>query len=77
MEARHTEETLIVSIRDNGKGIADYNFDRALGQFRQIGPSAGSGLGQPIDAAVAEGLGGKVKPSNKDRESPAVLRCPF
>ncbi len=52
--------TYDIKIIDNGKGIPEEDFDHALGRFRQVGPSPGSGLGLPIAATVAEAMGGKL-----------------
>lgn len=49
-----------VVIADDGKGIDPTDFERALGRFSQVGPSAGSGLGLPIAAAVAQSYDGGV-----------------
>ncbi|WP_411890777.1 sensor histidine kinase [Yoonia sp. SDW83-1] len=75
--AKDIGDTLVVSVSDDGKGIAENDFDRALGRFSQIGPSAGSGLGLPIAAAVAEGLGGKVGLSNEGGKFEVILSCPL
>ncbi|MEO9862823.1 MAG: sensor histidine kinase [Yoonia sp.] len=55
-----------VTVTDNGVGIAAKDFERALGRFSQIGPSAGSGLGLPIAQAVLESVGGKIRLSNTE-----------
>ena len=75
--AKDIGDTLVVSVTDDGKGIAESDFDRALGRFSQIGPSAGSGLGLPIAVAVAEGLGGKVGLSNEGGKFEVKLSCPL
>lgn len=77
LTAKAGGDTLEVCVRDDGKGIAETDFDRALGRFSQIGPSAGSGLGLPIAAAVAEGFGGKVQLFNRNGQFEVVLSCPF
>ena len=61
LTAQEIEGALEVSVSDDGKGIAPKDFDRALGRFSQVGPSAGSGLGLPIAAAVAEAFGGHIE----------------
>lgn len=65
-----------VSISDDGKGIAPQDFDRALGRFSQVGPSAGSGLGLPIAAAVAAALGGNIDLRNQDGRFSVTLSIP-
>ncbi|WP_375279754.1 sensor histidine kinase [Pseudooctadecabacter sp.] len=56
-----TPEGLNITVRDDGKGINPQDFETALGRFSQVGPSAGSGLGLPIAAAVADAFGGGIK----------------
>jgi len=77
LTAKAVGDTFTVSVRDDGKGIAERHFDRALGRFSQIGPSAGSGLGLPIAAAVAESFGGKITLRNIDAKFEVVLSCPL
>lgn len=50
-----------VEVTDDGIGIDPKDFERALGRFSQIGPSAGSGLGLPIALAVVESFGGEIR----------------
>ncbi|MEL6958667.1 MAG: sensor histidine kinase [Pseudomonadota bacterium] len=54
-------DALCVTIRDDGKGLAEEHLDRALARFSQIGPSAGSGLGLPIAAAILDAFGGTIE----------------
>lgn len=65
-----------VSVADNGKGIATQDFDRALGRFSQVGPSAGSGLGLPIAAAVAEALGGRLELTREEQRFTVSMVIP-
>lgn len=65
-----------VSVSDDGKGIAPEDFGNALGRFSQVGPSAGSGLGLPIAAAVAEAFGGGVELGHKDGNFAVLLTLP-
>ena len=51
---------LVIVVQDDGKGIAPEDFDKAMGRFSQVGPSAGSGLGLPIAAAVLENHRGSI-----------------
>ena len=60
MVARVSAPNFTVDISDDGTGIAPKDFERALGRFSQIGPSAGSGLGLPIAQAVLESFGGEI-----------------
>jgi len=66
LEAKIEGDTLIVLVSDDGTGIVQEDFDRALGRFSQIGPSAGSGLGLPIASAVTEAFGGEIELTNRD-----------
>lgn len=66
MVAKCENATMRISVKDNGKGIAPQDFERALGRFSQVGPSTGSGLGLPIAAAVMRDHGGKITLQNVD-----------
>lgn len=77
LRAKNFGDTLIVSVSDDGRGIDESDFDRALGRFSQIGPSAGSGLGLPIAAAVAEGFGGTIGLYRKTGIFEVRLSCPL
>ena len=52
---------LIVTVGDDGKGIAPANFERALARFSQITPTSGSGLGLPIAQAITEAFDGQIE----------------
>ncbi|WP_299284428.1 sensor histidine kinase [uncultured Tateyamaria sp.] len=58
--ARKDASTFSIIVWDDGKGIKERDFERALGRFSQVGPSAGSGLGLPIAAAVVRSFGGQL-----------------
>jgi len=75
--AKTVGDALLISVSDDGKGIAEQDFDRALGRFSQVGPSAGSGLGLPIAAAVAKSFGGDVRLRHQDGQFEVVLRCSY
>ena len=55
-----TEAHLILSVRDDGKGIAPENLTRAKERFEQLSPSKGSGLGLAIAQAAAENHNGTL-----------------
>ncbi|MEP5155471.1 sensor histidine kinase [Planktotalea sp.] len=76
LSTRMEEESLNVSISDDGKGIAEKNFERALGRFSQIGPSAGSGLGLPIAAAIVSSFDGQIDIANSDSIFSVSLQFP-
>jgi len=75
----------VLSVRDNGQGIAPDDIQTATERFSQLSPTAGSGLGLPIVEAVATSHGGgfeihaldpglEVKiaiPSVAEKENPA------
>jgi two-component system sensor histidine kinase TctE len=61
LSASTRAETLTVIVRDNGKGIAPADFERALARFSQISPTSGSGLGLPIAQAITEAFGGQLE----------------
>lgn len=50
----------LISVADDGQGIATENISVALSRFGQVAPGSGSGLGLPIAKAVAEALGGNL-----------------
>lgn len=62
-------DTIIVSIRDHGPGIAPDDFERALAPFIRLEPSrnqetGGFGLGLTIAQAIVEGHGGRLSLTN-------------
>lgn len=62
-------ETVIVSIRDQGPGIAPEDVERALAPFVRLEPSrnqetGGFGLGLTIAQAIVEGHGGRLTLAN-------------
>ncbi|WP_108815303.1 sensor histidine kinase [Loktanella sp. Alg231-35] len=77
MTAKAKGDSLVVTVWDDGKGIPERDFDRALGRFSQIGPSAGSGLGLPIATAVAKSFEGTVKLRNEKGKFEVVFSCPL
>jgi len=76
LTAHRVADMLEVSVSDDGKGIAPKDFDRARGRFSQVGPSAGSGLGLPITAAVAEAFGGRIELRNENRRFSVTMMLP-
>lgn len=64
-------ETVVVSIRDRGPGIAPEDVERALAPFVRLEPSrnqetGGFGLGLTIAQAIVEGHGGQLTLANHD-----------
>jgi len=55
-------ETVIISVRDNGAGIAPENIEKIFDPFYTTKePGSGTGLGLAISARLAESFGGKLK----------------
>ena len=52
--------SLVLSVRDNGTGIAPQDLTRAKERFAQLSPSKGSGLGLAIAEAAAENHSGTL-----------------
>lgn len=50
----------VLTVTDNGSGIAPRDLDRVRARFEQAEESEGSGLGLPIAEAVAEARGGSL-----------------
>ena len=61
LSAASQSDSFIVTITDDGKGIAPIDHNKALARFSQITPTSGSGLGLPIAQAIAESFGGHVE----------------
>ena len=76
LNSRTVDGHFEVTVLDDGKGISPKDFGSALGRFSQIGPSAGSGLGLPIAAAVADAMGGTIKPLHNDKQFGVRLTIP-
>ena len=76
LDIHQSKDALEVTVTDDGKGIAPENFDRALGRFSQIGPSAGSGLGLPIAKTVVESFQGHIALRNKPQGFSVSLSFP-
>jgi two-component system sensor histidine kinase TctE len=77
LRAQAFGQTFEVEVTDDGIGIEPKDFERALGRFSQIGPSAGSGLGLPITQAVLESFGGDIQLSRQDRGLSVLMIFPM
>ena len=77
LRAQTFEGNFVVKVSDNGRGIKPADFQRALGRFSQIGPSAGTGLGLPIAKAAAESFGGRIELTNEDGFFGVTLTMPL
>lgn len=60
LSAETAAQDVIITVRDDGKGIAATDWRTAMARFGQVEPSIGSGLGLPIALAVADALGGQI-----------------
>jgi CheY-like chemotaxis protein len=83
IEARCINETLEISVRDNGIGIAKNDIKKIFDAFTQaqnsiIRKSGGSGLGLSICKKLAEIMGGKLSVTSKlGKGSEFTLRLPI
>lgn len=60
VEVTAFEETAVVSVRDDGRGLDPTDADTAFERFGQVHPSTGSGLGLAIVQEVASAHGAQV-----------------
>ncbi|MEZ5933869.1 MAG: sensor histidine kinase [Alphaproteobacteria bacterium] len=65
VEAETGDGMLLVTVSDNGKGVAIEDQDRIFDKFQQIGdeadgPRQGTGLGLPISRQIIEHFGGRI-----------------
>ncbi|SEW17940.1 two-component system, OmpR family, sensor histidine kinase TctE [Cognatiyoonia koreensis] len=76
LTSRIEDTMLVVIVSDDGKGIAEADFDRARSRFSQVGPSAGSGLGLPIAAAVVDSFNGEIELAREGHRFQVTLSFP-
>lgn len=74
LTASASDDQLVVTVRDDGKGIPPEQHDIALARFSQIAPTSGSGLGLPIAQAIAEGFQGSIVLGSTDDTFTVALR---
>lgn len=55
-----------LQVCDNGQGIAQKDYGRALSRFSQVNGGTGSGLGLPIAASAAKAMGGQITLKNAE-----------
>lgn len=77
LSASRAGPNLRIIVEDDGKGIAAEHFERALGRFSQVGPSAGSGLGLPIAAAVMGNHRGSIWLEKANAAFRVILELPL
>jgi C4-dicarboxylate-specific signal transduction histidine kinase len=64
---QEVERALVLSVRDNGPGIAPEHLESIFDPFFTTkAPGKGTGLGLAICARLAEGLGGSLEAANHD-----------
>lgn len=61
LSARATPGEIILSVEDNGVGIAAQDLDAARERFRQLAPSSSSGLGLSIVDTIVAGHDGEMR----------------
>lgn len=58
-------EHIGIHVEDNGRGIAEDQFNKVFNEFETVGKMAdhhkGTGLGMPISRKLSEGMGGKLQ----------------
>ncbi|NKB49046.1 MAG: sensor histidine kinase [Alphaproteobacteria bacterium] len=66
-----------ISVADDGRGISPEDQSRAFDRFRQLEPSAGSGLGLSIVETIAKNFGGTVSIESVEVGACIVIRFPI
>lgn len=67
---------VVVTVRDDGKGLQPEQSAAAFGRFSQVEPSDGSGLGLAIAVSVAERHGGSLTIDKADKGASLSLHIP-
>jgi nitrogen-specific signal transduction histidine kinase/ActR/RegA family two-component response regulator len=70
------DETIIITVSDNGRGIAPGHLERIFDPFFTTKGSGGTGLGLSIAKNIMESFGGQITASNQN-EGGAVFRIEF
>ena len=65
VDAKKEEDSVVISVRDNGVGISDEDQGKVFEEFRQVGDdgklaSQGTGLGLTLSRRFVELHGGKI-----------------
>lgn len=60
VSAERSSAGVALTVRDDGRGMAQADIPRAIERFSQLAGGPGSGLGLPIVAAIAAGHGGAM-----------------
>jgi signal transduction histidine kinase len=64
MVAHHTDDRIVLSVKDSGPGIAPEDSDKVFEAFKQtetgLRKGGGTGLGMPISRSLAEAHGGRL-----------------
>lgn len=68
---------VLITVRDDGKGLTPEQSQRAFSRFSQLEPSTGSGLGLAIAKSVAERHGGVLSIDDVDQGASLTMRIPL
>ena len=62
VRAERDGDQVLVSVRDNGKGVDDVDLDRVFGRFERVEgePYPGTGLGLAVCRRIVERVGGRI-----------------
>lgn len=81
IEARHQEDKVTMTVRDEGPGIPLAEVDRIFEKFRRLQMEdrqrAGTGLGLSVCRGFVEALGGTIRAGNRTDRSGAVFTITF
>src|SRR5690606_28623564 len=59
---KHNEDYVLLSVRDNGIGIAENNIDKIFRMYQRLhNDSKGTGVGMAIVKRIVDNVGGKVE----------------
>ena len=75
-ELEELNEEVILAVSDNGVGIPETDFERALERFSRLSETSSSGLGLSLVQAIAEGHGGRLQLRPGESGLEATLRLP-
>ena len=81
LEARESQDQVVIEITDEGPGIPADAIERVFDKFYRVRQGdrqrAGTGLGLAICRGFVEALGGKITAGNRTDRSGAILRITF
>lgn len=76
VEVLAQDQSVEISVTDDGKGLAPKDYDLATGRFSQVGTSEGSGLGLAIVKMVCERHGGQLQIAPRTKGARLVMIFP-